>query len=441
MSDPTDMDRGYRRGAIMGLTMAEAFILIAFALLLLFAFWQWEEERENTPEVQAFKGLPYDRRQTVLAASQDGSIEAFMALQEAGVDLKALASLQQAGQTLEDIASKISQAEAQQETMVGALKGALGDIVSGVGGQIDGNGSIILPDTILFEQGSASITPVLDKFLANACEPWIATLKGSGVDIAEIKIEGHASSEWRAQSSPKQAYLGNLDLSQRRSQAVLRVCLDFIRDSSVLEWARTHMIAVGYSSVRPVMKNGQEDKAASRRVIFSATPNRKKLIDQIGTEANSGRDDNGFQPYKNLKNSTKNHVLETSTTSVMGSEFSTSRIEGRVTYIRDTDTIFVAGIPIRINGLDAVERDTAGFEQAKLFAQRLVHGKIIKCELNGKRTHDRLVGTCYVDGEDYAAVVIANGHGLDCRRYSKGRYAHHETPKAKRNQARAPYCR
>ncbi|MBC6405796.1 MAG: OmpA family protein [Rhodospirillales bacterium] len=292
MSDPTDMDRGYRRGAIMGLTMAEAFILIAFALLLLFAFWQWEEERENMPEVQAFKGLPYDRRQLVLAASQDGSIESFMALQEAGVDLKALASLQQAGQTLEDIASKISQAEAQQETMVGALKGALGDIVSGVGGQIDGNGSIILPDAVLFEQGSASITPVLDKFLANACEPWIATLKGSGVDIAEIKIEGHASSEWRAQSSPKQAYLGNLDLSQRRSQAVLRVCLDFIRDSSVLEWARTHMIAVGYSSVRPVMKDGQEDKAASRRVIFSATPNRKRLIDQIGTEANSGRDDN-----------------------------------------------------------------------------------------------------------------------------------------------------
>lgn len=96
----------------------------------------------------------------------------------------------------------------------------------------------------------------------------------------------------------------------------------------------------------------------------------------------------------------------------MDSEFSTSSIEGRVTHIRDTDTIFVAGIPIRINGLDAVERDTAGFEQAKLFAQRLVHGKIIKCELNGKRTHDRLVGTCYVDGEDYAAALLPMGMDL-----------------------------
>ncbi|WP_454268608.1 OmpA family protein [Roseovarius sp. MBR-51] len=386
--------------------MAEAFILIAFALLLLFAFWQWEKEKENTPEVQAFKDMPYDQRQTVLTASQDGSIEAFMVLKENGVDFKTpstvdepkekwrfidqdevrrlldaaskfpediqrdladmmeseeaqqilkemgaleelvssgkeiadlvastevaqaidesgmspqdllatagilksldesgrtfeevvdaletLTALQEAGQTLEGIASKISQAEAQQKMMVGALRSELGEIVSSVGGQIDENGAIILPDTILFEQGQARITPVLEKFLAEACEPWVTTLKSSGVDIAEIKIEGHASSEWRSGSSPRQAYLGNLDLSQRRSQAVLRVCLDFIRNNRTLDWARAHMIAVGYSSVRPVMKDGEEDRAASRRVVLSAAPNRESLIDQIETEAKSVRGD------------------------------------------------------------------------------------------------------------------------------------------------------
>lgn len=402
MNDSTQMDRNYRRGAIMGLTMAEAFILIAFALLLLFAFWQWEKEKENTPEILAFKELPFDQRQTILTASQDGSIEAFMVLKESGVDFKTpasvdepkekwrfidkdevrrlldaaskfpediqrnlanmmesdeaqevlkemgvleelvasgkeisdlvasteiaqaidesgmspqdllatagilktldksgrsldelidasnkLAALQEAGQTLEGIARTISQAEAQQEIMVEALRNELGEIVSGVGGQIDEHGAIILPDSVLFEQGKARITPVLAEFLADACEPWVTTLRNSGVDIAEIKIEGHASSEWRSGSSPRQAYLGNLDLSQRRSQAVLRVCLDLIRDNSVLDWARTHMIAVGYSSVRPVMQDGEEDRAASRRVVLSATPNREILIDQIGTEANS----------------------------------------------------------------------------------------------------------------------------------------------------------
>jgi len=480
------MDRSYRRGAIMGLTMAEAFILIAFSLLLLFAFWQWERNQEETPEIQAFRNLSYVERQILLAASQDKSIDTFMALRERDVDFKLLASIeqsqdkwrfidkdelrrlldtasefppdmqrdladmieseeiqkilkemtpleelvksgqgiadlidsaeviqaiedagmspqdllarerwrfidkdelrrlldaasefppdmqrdladmveseearkilkemasleelvasgqeiadliasteaaqaiedtgmspqdllatvnilkdlensdrtleelmeaseklskiQQAGQTLEDISRHISQAEAQQEMMVGALKDELGDIVSEIGGRIDDDGAIILPDTVLFDQGSTRITPVLRNFLEDACEPWVTTLKSSGIDIAEIKIEGHASSEWHRDSSPKQAYLGNLDISQRRSQAVLRVCLDVIEDSDVIDWAREHMIAVGYSSVRPVIKDGQEDRAASRRVVLSATPNREVLIDQIETEAKS----------------------------------------------------------------------------------------------------------------------------------------------------------
>ena len=123
-----------------------------------------------------------------------------------------------------------------------------------------------------------------------------------------------------------------------------------------------------------------------------------------------------------------------------GAALSATTIEGRVTHVRDADTIVVAGTPIRINGLDGVESGTAGFKEAKLFAQRLLKGKIVTCNLNGQRSYDRLIGTCYIDGEDFAAIIIANGHGLDCRRYSKGQYAHLETPKAKRTQVRAPYC-
>ena len=38
--------RDYRRGAIMGMTMAEAFVLIAFALLLLLSVWKWRVDAE-----------------------------------------------------------------------------------------------------------------------------------------------------------------------------------------------------------------------------------------------------------------------------------------------------------------------------------------------------------------------------------------------------------
>ena len=116
-------------------------------------------------------------------------------------------------------------------------------------------------------------------------------------------------------------------------------------------------------------------------------------------------------------------------------------IKGRVTHVRDADTIVVDGIPIRINGLDAVERGEPGYREAKAWVERLVLGKTLECRLNGQRTHDRMVGTCFVDGRDFAELVISAGHGLDCPRYSGGRYSGFETPKAKRARTRAGYCR
>lgn len=401
-----DTDRSYRRGAIMGLTMAEAFILISFALLLLFAFWQWEVEKENTPDIQAFKDLPLGQRQTVLSAAKDGSLDAFVSLTEKGMDFSVpatfenpqekwrfidkddivrlmdaasqlpddmqhdladlvedekahnllremgvlqdlvdtgqniadliassdavsaiedggrsldellatahfleelnksgrsiedvisaaedLENISNYGRTLDEISEKIRVAEEQEAALVGTLRSELGSLVSGIGGKIDDSGAIILPDTALFQQGKAQISSRLGRFLAEACSPWLTVLKNSGVNISEVKIEGHASSEWRAGSSASVAYLKNLDLSQRRSQAVLRFCLDFVHDRSVLEWARRHLIAVGYSSVRPVLRDGQEDSIASRRVVFSVTSNRKSLLDEIETDAQTGRYD------------------------------------------------------------------------------------------------------------------------------------------------------
>jgi len=365
IQDIKHIDRGYRRGAIMGLTVAEAFILIAFLLLLLFAFWQWEiqrEKEESSADVQTFMQLPREQREMVLKSIDDGSMVAFFILRERGVEIDALmrfdgpaekwrfidkdeeerileavadlpedvqrdladlveadtvlpaleqmAALQElvkAGQSidllkerirhleklaaeqedtaaqraLQGIEGRIRAEQEREQALTGALETELGELVARVGGQIDESGAIILPDSALFERGEADITPQLRRFLAEACNPWLAVLKESGVPISEIKIEGHASSEWRSDSSPRGAYLGNLGLSQRRSQAVLRECLGYVRDLEMLEWARRHLIAVGYSSVRPVMRDGKEDLAASRRVVFSVAPSRDALIRAI----------------------------------------------------------------------------------------------------------------------------------------------------------------
>lgn len=115
-------------------------------------------------------------------------------------------------------------------------------------------------------------------------------------------------------------------------------------------------------------------------------------------------------------------------------------LEGRVTVVRDVDTIVVAGTPVRLNGLDGPEVSTRSGRDARAFMTRLVRGETVTCELNGERTHDRWVGVCFLNGEDLGAIAVANGHALDCRRYSGGRYRDLETPAARSRIARAAYC-
>ena len=70
----------------------------------------------------------------------------------------------------------------------------------------------------------------------------------------------------------------------------------------------------------------------------------------------------------------------------------------------------------------------------------LVRGETVTCQLNGERTYDRWVGVCYLGGQDIGAIAVANGHALDCRRYSGGRYRDLETPAARSRIRRAGYC-
>lgn len=115
-------------------------------------------------------------------------------------------------------------------------------------------------------------------------------------------------------------------------------------------------------------------------------------------------------------------------------------LEGRVTVVRDVDTIVVAGTPVRLNGVDGPELSTRAGREASAFMKRLVQGETVSCVLDGTRTYDRWVGVCYLDGEDIGATAIKNGHALDCQRYSGGRYRDLETPAARSRIRRAGYC-
>ncbi len=116
-------------------------------------------------------------------------------------------------------------------------------------------------------------------------------------------------------------------------------------------------------------------------------------------------------------------------------------VTGKVTKVRDADTVVVRGVPIRLNGVDAPENGTRAGNEATAAMKRYLRGKTLTCELNGERTHDRWVGVCYTDeGHDIGAVMIANGYALDCRRFSGGRYRKLEPAGARSRLPQARYC-
>ncbi len=107
-------------------------------------------------------------------------------------------------------------------------------------------------------------------------------------------------------------------------------------------------------------------------------------------------------------------------------------LTGEITHVRDGDTIEVGGVPVRLNGVAAPELNEPIGQDAKAFMVSLVAGKSVRCELNGERSHDRVIGICFLDGQDIGASIIAAGLARDCDRFSGGRYAVLDTASSKR---------
>ena len=82
-------------------------------------------------------------------------------------------------------------------------------------------------------------------------------------------------------------------------------------------------------------------------------------------------------------------------------------LSGKVTHVRDGDTIEVTGIPIRLSALDCPERGTQKGDTAARIAQQFL-GSQATCELTGAKTYDRLVGYCEVNGKDFGAYMMNN---------------------------------
>ena len=80
-------------------------------------------------------------------------------------------------------------------------------------------------------------------------------------------------------------------------------------------------------------------------------------------------------------------------------------LNGKITHVRDGDTIEVQDIAIRLSALDCPERGTVEGDHATKLALQFL-GLPAKCELTGAKTYDRLVGYCSINGRDFGEYMM-----------------------------------
>lgn len=108
-------------------------------------------------------------------------------------------------------------------------------------------------------------------------------------------------------------------------------------------------------------------------------------------------------------------------------------LEGKY-HVIDGDTIVIKRTKIRLAGVDAPELDKPWGQKSKWAMVQIVKGQVVTAKLNGERSHDRLVATCYLpDGRDIGAELIGQGLALDWSKFSGGKYKHLE-PKGVRRK-------
>ena len=109
-----------------------------------------------------------------------------------------------------------------------------------------------------YEQGEPAVPNNFKDILRDFFPRYIAILTKPKYkdDIAEIRIEGHTSSEWDNQVTRNEAYIKNMELSQNRARNVLDYVLRQIVDHKVVlnrAWLRKHLTANGLSSSQLIL--------------------------------------------------------------------------------------------------------------------------------------------------------------------------------------------
>ena len=137
---------------------------------------------------------------------------------------------------------------------------------------------------VLFAQGEADIQVDFKEILDDFFPRYIQILKQPNYvnAIAEIRIEGHTSSEWSEIVNQQEAYILNMELSQDRTRSVLQYVLQIPAIHGNRGRIQHHLTANGLSSSKLIMHpDSAQNREESRRVEFRVRTNAEKQLEKI----------------------------------------------------------------------------------------------------------------------------------------------------------------
>jgi outer membrane protein OmpA-like peptidoglycan-associated protein len=137
---------------------------------------------------------------------------------------------------------------------------------------------------ILFATGKADLKPGFMAILGDFFPRYVRILSGEKYrgSIEEIRIEGHTSTIWNAQTAGDAAYFKNMELSQTRTRSTLEYVFALSQVAEHKTWLIAKMTANGLSSSRPRLNwDGSENREGSQRVEFRVRTNAEARIGEI----------------------------------------------------------------------------------------------------------------------------------------------------------------
>ncbi len=98
-----------------------------------------------------------------------------------------------------------------------------------------------------------------------------------------------------------------------------------------------------------------------------------------------------------------------------------------VARVVDGDTLQVAGVNVRLEGIDAPERDQTCEHEGRAWAcglladgmlRALIRGRPVTCQVTGKDVYRRALAVCHAGEDNLNSLIVRSGFAMAFRRYS-----------------------